>query len=67
MITNDEIGLILLLTPPIVAYLAYIAHDAYWLYKCYTQGGDWQYYLKHILAIIAVSMMIAGGTLIIAG
>ena len=65
--TNDDIGLFLLLCPPIVAYLAYIGHDIYWLYRCYTQGGDWKYYLNRILAIIAVSMMIVGGTLIIAG
>lgn len=54
------LGAILFIVPFATLYLWTLGENIYWLYQCYTKGGDWKYYAGKVITIIAVTMVVVG-------
>lgn len=44
------IGLIILISLAVVALIATVGREVYWLIKCFKDGGDWEFYAANVLA-----------------
>lgn len=55
---RQQIGVIIFYISIAFAFLAFLAPQIYWFVKCYTEGGDWQYYGKNILFGVWLAMLI---------
>lgn len=44
------IGLVILISLAVVALVATVGHEVYWLIKCLKEGGDWRSYAANVLA-----------------
>ena len=53
-------GAIMAAIPFAMLYIWTLGENIYWLYQCYTKGGDWKYYANKVITIIAVTMVVVG-------